>query len=100
MERIKEIFLFLLVAGAELSKTNLIYTLSELSDLSGISNEEDFKEDSLYKELSSTVVFVNTSVEFFILAKKNKTEFDNFIEYYKNELLKIENYELITYLDL
>lgn len=99
-DRIKEIVLFLLVAGAELSKSNLTYTLTELADLSCISGEDDFQENTLCKEFSSTVIFVNTSVQFFIRAKKDEKEFDNWVEYYKQQLIENEEFSLITYLEL
>lgn len=99
-KRAYELMMHLLLCGGELSKTNLIYTLSELSDVSGISGENDFEENTLCKEYTATVLFVNSSVEFFIRAKKDLNEYDNWLLFFKEELLKIENYELVKELNL
>ena len=99
-DRIKNILLFLLLAGHELDRTNLVYTLSELADLSSLSGEGDFDENTLCKEFSSTVRFVEDSVLFFFRAKNNLEEMDNWLEYYKNELIKAEEFNLIIYLSL
>jgi hypothetical protein len=49
-DRIKNIMLFLLLGGHELDKTNLVHTLTELADLSGLSGTDDFSEDVLCRE--------------------------------------------------
>tara|TARA_R110000782_G_scaffold260726_1_gene352046 strand:- start:805 stop:1080 length:276 start_codon:yes stop_codon:yes gene_type:complete len=91
MEDIKQIFMMLIIAGSEIKKDQLITMFAELADLSEISDSEDFK----YGGVNATTIFVDSSLNLF------KTEsYDDWIEYYTQILVKIENFELIRYLDL
>jgi len=91
MDEIKEVFMFLLIGGNQIEEEQLIHMFTILADLSEISNPEDFEDVGI----SATTIFVEKSLNLF------KSElYDDFIEIYKQELVKLENYELITYLDL
>lgn len=91
MDKIKEIFMFTLIAGSEIEEEQLLHMLAMLSDLSGISEAGDFEKG----ELNSTTIFIEKSL------KLIKTEqYDEFIAYFKNLLLKNESYELINHLHL
>ncbi len=90
MEQTKDLFFFLLLAGQEIPSKTLLTMLAELSDLSGLSNENDFKT----ADISFTRIFVEKA------SKSIERDYDEFIEYYKSCLMKNENYELITYLEL
>lgn len=87
----KEILLFLLMGGKELPTEHLFQALTELSDLSGISCAKDFENPTL----NATTLFAEKSFNMF----KNE-QYDEWIEFYKKELLKLESYELILELDL
>ena len=65
--------------------------LTILSDLSEISDYTDFENIGI----SATTIFVEKSLKMI-----ENEQYDEFIEYYKQELLKIEKYELISYLSL
>lgn len=91
MDEIKEVFMFLLIGGNQIKEEQLIHMFTILADLSEISNPEDFKDIGI----SATTIFVEKSLKMF-----EKELYDDFIEMYKQELVKLENYELITYLDL
>ena len=91
MEKIKNIFFFILLGGKEIKTEQLIHILTILSDLSDISDDTDFENIGI----SSTTIFVEKSLKMI-----ENEQYDEFIEYYKQELLKIEKYELISYLSL
>lgn len=91
MVNIKEVFFFILLGGKEIKTEQLINILTILSDLSEISDDTDFKNIGI----SATTIFVEKSLKMI-----ENEQYDEFIEYYKQELLKIEKYELISYLSL
>ena len=62
-----------------------------LADKSEISSSEDFIDAGL----NTTTIFVEKSLEMF-----TNELYDEWIEYFKQELIKIENYELIIELEL
>lgn len=93
MTNIKNLFHDLILFGHTVQKPQLIIMLSLLYDKS-------FDEQYDTVELNGCSLFVEKSVSYFLAAKKDILEIDNFIEYYKELLLKDENYELITYLKL
>ena len=93
MIKIKNLFYDLLLFGHTVQEPQLIIMLSLLYDKS-------FDEQYGTVELNGCSLFVEKSVSYFLAAKKDILEIDNFIEYYKQLLLKDENYELITYLKL
>ena len=86
---IKNLLFDLLLFGHEIEEKELIAML-------GILYSKSFDD---YSELE-VGLFVEKSVSYFVSAKKDILEMDKFIEYYKQLLLKDENYELITYLKL
>ena len=89
MTNIKNLLFDLLLFGHEIEEKELIAML-------GILYSKSFDD---YSELE-VGLFVEKSVFYFVLAKKDIDQIDKFIEYYKQLLLKDENYELITYLKL
>ena len=89
MTNIKNLLFDLLLFGHEIEEKELISML-------GILYSKSFDD---YSELE-VGLFVEKSVFYFLSAKKDILEMDKFIEYYKQLLLKDENYELITYLKL
>lgn len=91
MNEIKELFMFLLIGGKEIKTEQLIHILTILADLSEISDSEDFKN----KVVNATTIFVENSLKMI----ENEL-YDDFIEYYKRELLKLESYELVKELSL
>ena len=91
MDEIKQILLFLLLGGNNIKEEQLIHIFTILADLSEISDSEDFKNVGL----NATTIFVEKSLEMF-----TNELFDEWIEYFKSELLKIENYELVIELEL
>lgn len=88
---IKNIFFFILLGGKEIKTDQLIHMLTILADLSEISDDTDFKNVGI----NATTIFVEKSLKLI-----ENEQYDEFIEYYKRELLKIEKYELVSYLDL
>ena len=93
MKEIKNLFYDLLLFGHTISEDKLIVMLSLLYDKS-------FDEEYDMVELNGCSLFVEKSVSYFLAAKKDITQMDKFIEYYKELLLKDENYELVQYLSL
>ena len=93
MTQIKNLFYDLLLFGHTISEDKLTVMLSLLYDKS-------FDEDYDMVELNGCSLFVKKSVSYFLAAKKDIDEMDKFIEYYKELLLKDENYELVQYLSL
>lgn len=91
MKQIKEHFYFLLLGGINIPEEHLLLMFAELSSLSNLSDENDFVDVGI----NFTTIFAQKGLEFFL-----KEEYDEFIEYYKQCLLKDENYELIKYLQL
>ena len=91
MDEIKQIMLFLLIGGREIKTEQLINLFTILADLSEISDSEDFKNVGL----NATTIFVEKSLKMF-----EKELFDEWIEMFKQELVKLENYELIRHLEL
>ena len=93
MENTKQLFFDLILFGHTINKQQLIIMLSLLYDKS-------FDDSYDNVRLNGCSLFVEKSVLFFISAKKELKEIDNFIDYYKELLIKDENYELLTYLKL
>ena len=93
MENIKQLFLDLLLFGHTINEQQLIIMLSLLYDKS-------FNDSYYNVRLNGCSLFVEKSVLFFISAKNNADKIDDFIDYYKELLIKDENYELLTYLKL
>ena len=91
MIELKQIMLFLLIGGKEVKTEQLINLFTILADKSEISSSEDFIDVGL----NTTTIFVEKSLEMF-----TNELYDEWIEYFKSELLKIENYELIIELEL
>ena len=91
MNDLKQIMLFLLIGGKEIKTKQLINLFTILADKSEISSSEDFIDAGM----NTTTIFVEKSLEMF----RNEL-YDDWIEYFKQELLKIENYELIIELEL
>jgi len=91
MTDIKNLLFFILLGGKEIKEEQLLTMLAELADLSDLSNENDFVDVGL----NYTTIFAEKSLNMF-----QEEQYDEWIEYYKNELLKTEQYELINYLEL
>lgn len=93
-EEINEIktilFLILLGEGTEEQKAS---RLSFIADKCGISEERDFIPP--LSEYSSTAIFVDKSLDLLL-----EEQYDEWCEYLKEELEKIENYELLQELHL
>lgn len=85
MEQVKDIFFFLLLSGQEIPQEQLLNILLILADLS------DFE---IKPGLSQATQFAINASEAIV------KDYDLFIKVYKNELLKMENYELIAFLSL
>ena len=82
---IKEV-LFIILLG-EASEQQLIYLLTALLDYSEITDKNNFG--------ALDEVLIEKALDMLL-----KQEFDMFIEWYKQEIIKVENYELIIYLEL
>ena len=91
MNDLKQIMHFLLIGGKEIKTEQLINLFTILADKSEISSSEDFFDVGM----NTTTIFVEKSLEMFA-----NELYDEWIEYFKSELLKIENYELIIELEL
>ena len=91
MNDIKQIMLFLLIGGKEVKTEQLINLFIILADKSEISSSEDF----INVGMNTTTIFVEKSLEMF-----TNELYDDWLEHFKSELLKIENYELIVELEL
>ena len=83
-------FLLLLGEGTEKQKAN---RLSYIADKCGISEEGDFIPP--LSEYSSTAMFVDKSLDLLL-----EEQYDEWCEYLKEELEKIESYELLQELHL
>lgn len=100
MEEIKVLFWDLILLGHVINDMQLTTMLSLLHDKSF----EDTDYSSV--ELNDNTLFVQKSVPYFFLAKKQLdnnediTQIDLFIDLYKQLLLKDEHYELLAYLKL
>lgn len=98
MDRIKEIkkiILFLLLGGNSIKEEQLLKMFTILADLSGVSDEKDFSEGNINK----TTLFAENSLKLFLDAETND-DYDFWINYFRDELEKIENYELLIQLEL
>ena len=99
MEEIKVLFWDLILLGHIINDIQLTIMLSLLYDKS-------FDTDYSSVELNDNTLFVQKSVPYFFLAKKQLdnnediTQIDLFIDLYKQLLLKDERYELLAYLKL
>lgn len=93
MTETRQLLLDLLLFGHIIEEQHLIIMLSLLYDKS-------FDIDYSSIELNGNTLFIEKSVPYFLAAKKDIEEMDKFIEYYKQLLLKDENYELVQYLSL
>jgi hypothetical protein len=91
MNNIKNLLFFILLGGKEIKEEQLLTMFAELADLSDLSDENDFVDVGL----NYTTIFTEKSLNMF-----QEEQYDNWIEYYKNELLKTEQYELVNYLEL
>ena len=91
MDEIKQLLLFLLLGGKSIKEEQQVHIFTILADLSEISDSEDFKNVGL----NATTIFVEKSLKMF-----EKELYDEWIEMFKLELLKIEKYELINHLSL
>ena len=87
----KNLLFLILIGGKGIKQEQLLTMFAELADLSGLSHQNDFKDVGL----NYTTMFAEKSYNMF-----QKEDFDEWIQYYKNELLKTEQYELISYLEL
>lgn len=85
MEQVKDLFFFLLLSGQEIPQEQLLNILLILADESGF---------EIKPGLCHASQFVITASELIV------KDYDLFIAHYKNELLKMENYELILFLSL
>jgi hypothetical protein len=90
MTDIKNLLFFILLGGKGIKQEQLLTMFAELADLSDLSHQNDLKDVGL----NYTTMFAEKSYNMFQME-----DFDEWIQYYKNELLKTENYELINYLE-
>lgn len=86
-----EDLLFILLVDNVINEKFTYTCLTLLCDKSNISNKYDLDNIGLNK----TTIFVEKSMNFL-----RKELYDDWLEYYKSELINIENYELIVYLNL
>ena len=93
MEDIGKLFMDIIIFSHTINEQQLIIMLSLLYDKSFDNSYDNVR-------LNGCSLFVEKSVLFFISAKKDINQIDNFIDYYKELLIKDENYELLTYLKL
>ena len=91
MNDLKQIMLFLLIGGKEIKTKQLINLFTILADKSEISSSEDF----INVGINTTTIFVEKSLEMF-----TNELYDDWLDYFKSELVKIENYELVIELEL
>lgn len=91
MEKIKQHFYFMLAGGINIPEEHLLLMFAELADLSGLSEENDFVDVGV----NFTTMFAQKGLEYFL-----EEDYDGFIEYYKELLLKYELYETVNYLEL
>lgn len=83
-------FLILLGEGSEGEKAE---RLAFIADKCGISDEDDFTPP--LSKYTATAIFVDNSLNLLL-----EEEYDEWCEYLKEELEKIENYELLKELHL
>lgn len=91
MTNIKNLLFFILLGGKEIKQDQLLTMFAELADLSNLSDENDFIDVGL----NYTTIFAEKSYNMF-----QQEQYDEWIEIYKQELLKTEQYELVNYLEL
>lgn len=90
-DEIKQLLLFLMLAGNSIKTEQLIHALTILADLSKIGEEIDFKTEGI----SRVTLFVDKSLELF-----EQELYDDWIYYFFDEILKNEDYELLEELKL
>lgn len=99
MDEIKSLFGDLLIFGHTINQIQLTIMLSLLFDKSFGENYDNI-------EINGNVLFVEKSSFYFLGAKKQLknneeiTQIDNFIEHYKQLLIKDEQYGLLAFLKL
>lgn len=99
MEEIKKLLSDLILFGYIIDEIQLIVMVSLLYD-------KTFSESYDCIELNGNTLFTEKCLPYFLAAKKqfkkneNLTEIDNFIDHYKQLILKDEQYELINFLKL
>lgn len=91
MENLKNHFYTMLAGGINIPEEHLLLMFAELADLSDLNGENDF----IYVGVNSTTMFAQKGLEYFL-----EEDYDGFIEYYRQLLLKQENYEILNYLGL
>jgi len=90
LDNIKMVMFVLLAGKSEGEK--LANYLAFLADKCGLAEKNDF---ILPSEYSATGMFINKSMDLL-----EEDRYDDWIEYFKNELLKEQSYELINELHL
>lgn len=90
-DEIKEVFMFILLGGKEIQDKPLHDMLAILCDMSEISEPDDFKDVTI----NATTIFVEKCFKMI----KNEL-YDDFIDLYRQELLKMESYDLLHHLHL
>jgi hypothetical protein len=90
---IDDIKLFMLcILSGRAEREHALHYLCALADFGDISNPIDFE---VVSDLTATSFFITKSMEFL-----DRKEYDEWIEYYKQELLKREQYEIVNNLHL
>ena len=98
-EDINELFFSIVLTGHLVKKKTLIKLLTLLYDVT-------FEEDYSVTEVNGNTIFTNKCLPFFVLARKESdnnediVSIDLFIDEYKRLLLKDEQYNLISILNL
>lgn len=90
-DEIKQLLLFLMLAGNSIKTEQLIHALTILADLSKIGEEIDFKTYGM----SRVTLFVDKSLELF-----EQELYDEWIFFFFDEILKNEDYELLEELKI
>ena len=90
-DEIKQLLLFLMLAGNSIKTEQLIHALTILADLSKIGEEIDFKTYGI----SRVTLFVDKSLELF-----EQELYDEWIFFFFDEILKNEDYELLEELKI
>lgn len=91
IEQVRDVFMMLLIGGNQIKEEQLLTMLAELCDLSGLSDDNDFENVGV----NYTTMFVEKSFKMIM-----EEEYDMFINYFKGELIKMDNFELVIYLSL
>lgn len=91
IEQVRDVFMMLLIGGNQIKEEQLLTMLAELCDLSGLSDDNDFENVGV----NYTTMFVEKSFKMIM-----EEEYDMFINYFKGELIKMYNFELVIYLSL